>query len=513
MRSKQIRAEDRSAPSANRSRWTSDTALLLYIAAATVIAHALTAGRYGFHRDELATLDDARHLSWGYIAYPPLTPFFGRLSLILFGTSLAGFRFFAAVAEAAGVVMTGLMAREFGGKRGAQLVAAAAAVPFCLAGGALMQYVSFDYLCWVLVAYFVARMLRTEDSRWWLAIGAAIGFGFMAKYTMGFCVAALAVGVLATSTRRFLLSRWLSLGVMLALVIFAPNLIWQLQHHFISLDFLRTIHTRDIRIGRTDHFLQYQFLVMLLALPLCLAGLWFLLFDSVGRRFRALGWMYLTPLALFIIAKGRGYYLAPAYPILYAAGSVWGERWLAQMKVSAARALRVLAWSALAIDAAFAAAVTLPMAPINSAFFRTVVNMNGDYRDEIGWPEFVQTVAQVYNSLPPEQRARTKVLAGNYGEAGAINFLGPAYGLPPVISGGNSFWTHGYGNPPPETLIVTGMSEHFVESTFSSCQLAAKTWNTYRVDTDETQNHPEIYVCSGLKRSWPDFWRTFQYFG
>lgn len=130
--------------------WSSDAAILVYIALATVVAHVLTAGRYGFHRDELATLDDARHLAWGYVAYPPITPFFGRLSLVLFGTSLRGFRFFAALAQAFAVVLTGLMARELGGHRGAQLVAAAAAVPFCLAGGALMQYVSFDYLagCW-----------------------------------------------------------------------------------------------------------------------------------------------------------------------------------------------------------------------------------------------------------------------------------------------------------------------------------------------------------------------------
>src|SRR5256885_895267 len=128
------------------SPWSSDTAVLSYLAAATVIIHLVTGGRYGFHRDELATLDDARHLAWGYVAYPPLTPFFGRLSLTLFGTSLAGFRFFAALAHAVAVVLTGLMARELGGRRGAQLVAAAAAIPFCLVSGALMQYVAFDYL-------------------------------------------------------------------------------------------------------------------------------------------------------------------------------------------------------------------------------------------------------------------------------------------------------------------------------------------------------------------------------
>src|SRR5438477_11044273 len=137
----------------NRSGTTDGgLAILLALGAAVLVVHLLTGGAYGFHRDELATLDDARHLAWGYVAYPPVTPFFGRLSLLLFGTSLAGFRFFAALAEAVAVVLTGLMARELGGQRTAQLVAAAAAIPFCIGGGALMQYVSFDYLRWVLAA-------------------------------------------------------------------------------------------------------------------------------------------------------------------------------------------------------------------------------------------------------------------------------------------------------------------------------------------------------------------------
>src|SRR5579859_2985203 len=185
-------------PSAKSSLFVSETAVLIYIAAATVVAHMIAGQYYGFHRDELATLADARHLDWGYMAYPPITPFFGRLSLILFGTSLAGFRFFAAVAQAVALVLTGLMAREMGGGRSAQMVATCAAIPFNLIGAALMQYVSFDYLCWVALAYFVVRLRKSDDERWWLAIGAAIGLGMMAKYTMIFFVAGVVGGVLFT---------------------------------------------------------------------------------------------------------------------------------------------------------------------------------------------------------------------------------------------------------------------------------------------------------------------------
>ena len=210
-----------------------DAMVLSAVALATVAVHLMTGGQYGFHRDELATLDDARHLAWGYVAYPPITPFFGRLSLMLFG-------------------------------RSAQLLAAAAAIPFCLVGGALMQYVSFDYLFWVLGAYFVVRMLRDGEPRWWVAIGAAMGLGFMAKYSMVFFVVALGAGLLLTSARKYLASKWLWCGVAVALAIVTPNLIWQAQHSFVSLDFLRFIHARDVRIGRTRDFLPDQLKITLL---------------------------------------------------------------------------------------------------------------------------------------------------------------------------------------------------------------------------------------------------------
>jgi dolichyl-phosphate-mannose-protein mannosyltransferase len=498
---------------ARQSLWSSDTAVLIYLAVATVIVHLLTGGRFGFHRDELATLEDSRHLAWGFVAYPPVTPFFGRLSLILFGTSLAGFRFFAAVAEAVAVVLTGLMTRELGGRRGAQLVAAAAAIPFCLAGGTLMQYVSFDYLFWVLTAYFVLRLLKTDNPRWWLAIGTAIGLGMLTKYTMGFFALAVAVGVVLTPARRHLRSKWLWYGVAISLLIFLPNLLWQAQHHFLSLDFLKHIHERDIRIGRTQDFLPDQLKFTLLGFPLWLAGLYFYLVSPKGSRFRMLGWMYVVPLVLFVSTKGRGYYLAAAYPMLYAAGSVLGEHWLASMRRTWAMALRALAWTALLVDIVFFGAFLLPVGRINSPWWTIANNIQGDYREELGWEELTQSVAQIRDSLPAEDRAHLGILAGNYGEAAAINLYGDRYGLPRAISGINSFWARGYGDPPPETLIVIGLSRRFLEKNFASCQLAGHTWNEFGVKNEETEDHPDIFVCRGLRQPWPDFWKDFQYYG
>ncbi|HTT32598.1 MAG TPA: glycosyltransferase family 39 protein [Methylomirabilota bacterium] len=498
---------------APRSIWSSDLAILIYIAAATVIVHLITSTRYGFHRDELATLEDSRHLAWGFVAYPPVTPFFGRISLVLFGTSLTGFRFFAAVAEAVAVVLTGLMARELGGRRGAQLVAAAAAIPFCLGGGALMQYVSFDYLFWVLTAYFVLRLLKSDDPRWWLAIGGSIGFGMLTKYAMGFFAIAVALGVVLTPARRYLKSKWLWYGVALSILIFAPNLFWQAQNHFISLDFLKHIHERDIRIGRTQGFLPDQLKLTLLALPLWLAGLYFYLVSPKGARFRMLGWMYLIPLALFIIAKGRGYYLAAAYPMLYAAGSVQGEQWLASMRRSLAMVVRALVWMALLVDVVFIGLFILPVTRVNSRLWNVANALNGDLREELGWEELAQTTAQIRDTLTPDERAQLGILAGNYGEAGAINLYGERYGLPRAISGINSFWQRGYGDPPPQTLIVIGISRRFLDRHFAACQLAGHTWNRFGVKNEETEDHPDIFVCRGLLQPWPEFWKDFRYYG
>jgi len=490
-----------------------DTAILVYVAALTVVVHWITGHQYGFHRDELATLEDARHLDWGFVAYPPVAPFFARLSLMLFGTSLAGFRFFAAVAEAIAVVLTGLMAREMGGRRGAQFVAAAAAIPFCLAGGALMQYVSFDYLFWVLTAYFVVKLLNTEDPRWWIAIGACIGLGLETKYTMGFFAIGIVAAVVLTDARRYLKSKWLWYGVALSILILLPNLIWQARNHFISLDFLQHIHARDVRIGRTKNFLPEQLQFTLFGFVLFLAGLYFTLFSRDGKRFRMLGWMYLTPLVIFVIAKGRAYYLAAAYPMLYAAGSVWVERALVCVGSTLQKLIRVLVWAALLTDVVIMGAITLPIAPANSTWAAHAMKINGDFCEELGWPELVQTIAEIRDSLSAEERAQLGILTGNYGEAGAVNLYGAQFGLPRAISGVNSFWQRGYGDPPPQTLIVVGADLDDLQGEFASCRLAADIWNRFGVENEETRDHPNIFVCHTLRKPWPEFWKTFRYFG
>jgi len=493
-------------------RQRNDLALLWLLAAGTLAIHLLTGNRYGFNRDELAILEDARHLAWGYVAYPPLTPFLGRIALTLFGTSLLGFRFFSGVVQAVGVVLTGCMAKEMGGGRGAQIVAAAAAIPFSLGAGALMQYISFDYFAWVLTAYFVVRLLKTNQLRYFLLIGISIGLGMLAKYTMLFFAAGVLAGFVFTGTRKHFRTIWPWPGLLASLLIAAPNFLWQAQHHFVSYDFLRFIHQRDVGEGLTRSFLPDQLEMTLLAFPLWIAGLYFCLISRQGWRFRVLGWMYLVPLAFFLIAKGRGYYLAPAYPMLYAAGGVWGERWLTSLSLPSGNALRALVVAALLVSFLGAMAVALPLAPIQSPWFRLADKVNLTLRDEIGWEDLVSTLAKIRASLPAENRAQLGILAENYGEVGAINLYGPRDGLPRAISGINSSWERGYGNPPPQTLIIVGFSREFVEANFTNCRLAAQNTNSYGVTTEETTERRDIFLCGPPIAGWPQFWKTFQYY-
>jgi 4-amino-4-deoxy-L-arabinose transferase-like glycosyltransferase len=498
--------------------FSSDIGILILLALARILLQVFTNGQYGFHQDDLVTLDAAaHHLAWRYVAWPPVTPFIARVSLTLFGPSLIGLRSFAVLAEGLVMLLAGWMIRDLGGSRWAQILGAVAVAtsPMSIVQGGLFQYETLDYLCWVLLAFAVIRLLKTENPRWWLGIGAVIGLGMMTKYTIAFSVAGLIVGVLATRSRRYLKSRWLWGGALLALGIWLPNLIWQVQNHWISLYFLASIHTRDTQAGLTSSFLTDQFLFNFnpVMLFLVIAGLYYFFFAPDGQRYRMLGWMYVVPFILLILAQGKGYYLGAAYPMLAAGGAVWWEQRLTRMTHPRwARAWRRTTWSVLSVFAALLIATELPVAPLGSAWWNVVSKSNVELIREVGWPELVQQVAKAYNALPESEKAHAAILALSSGEIGSIDLYGPAYGLPRVISGFDSYWQYGYGDPPPQTLLVIGFPPDFLAN-FQDCTLIAPITTPFNIQNEETIDHRSIYLCHNLRLSWPEFWQHFQYFG
>ncbi len=490
-----------------------DSFVLLTIAAAVAIAHLLTNQRYGFHRDELQFLSDARHLDWGFVAYPPLTPFLERILLSVFGVSLEGTRLFSVIAQAIAVYVTGLMARELGGGRLAQVTAALCVVlsPVPLFNGTEFQYTSFDFLWWVLIAWCVIRLLKSENPRWWLAIGTITGLGLMTKYAILFYIAGLLGGFLLTTARRYFASRYFLGGIAIALAIFLPNLLWLVHHDFISYHFLHSIHVRDVGEGRAEGFLRGQFIICTnpASVPVWIGGLVAFL---LSRRYRVLAWMYLIPLALFFFGKGRHYYMGAAYPMLMAMGAAAGERWVTSLKSGWRWAVEGVFYAGLAFCGLFVVADILPLAS-SGPLMQFALKNNGDLREEIGWPEELQAVAGILDALPPEQRAQTGIVTGNYGEAGAVELLGPPYHLPPPISTTNSAWLRGFPSPPPSTLIVLGYSQGRADRSFTGCRLAGHVQNSLGVKNEESDDHPDIFLCGPPRLPWPDFWKKNLNFG
>jgi hypothetical protein len=490
-----------------------DFAILVAIAAAVALVHLLTNTRYGFHRDELQFLSDARHLDWGFVAYPPFTPFVERIGLGLFGLSMVGLRLFSVLAQAVAIVIAGLMAKELGGARFAQVTAALAVAfsPLSLFEGTEFQYTSFDFLWWVLIAYFTVRLLKSEDPHWCLAIGAALGLGLLTKYAIAFYIAGILAGLVFTPARRYLASRWFWAGVALALLIFLPNLVWLVRHDFISYHFLQHIHTRDVAEGRGQGFWKGQILICtnLAAAPLWIAGLIGFLRE---RRYRMLGLMYMVPLALFAVGKGRHYYMAGAYPMLFAMGAAMAECWLSSLPRWSRRTIETVYFAAFAFVSAYVCAVILPIAS-SGPLKQFALEHNGDLREEFGWNELVRTVAGIRDSLPADEQAHLGITTGNYGEYGAIDILGRDYGLPSPIGTTNSEWLRGYPTTAPATLIVLGLNADEANAIFTGCRLAGHNGNSEGVRNEESRDHPDIFVCGPPRKPWEELWKEHRDFG
>jgi hypothetical protein len=490
-----------------------DTNILLLLGFVLFLLHMFTNHQYGFHQDEMVVLDNANNLDWGFVEYPPLTPLLARLELTLLGLSLVSARTLSALSQGIVFVLTGLMARELGGNRRTQIVAAVAAAigPFALILGSQIQYVTFDFLWSVLIAYLVIRLLKSDNPLWWLAIGGVIGLGMMTKYTMAFYAAGVVGGVFLTDARRFLKSRWLWGGVAISVLIFLPNLIWQIQHNFVSLEFLSSIHARDVAIGRTQGYVMEQFLLSSnpFTIPLWIAGLIYLFRNQNAKRYRMIGWMYVIPFLIYLFTQGRSYYLASAYPMLFVAGALSWQGWMERLSEQKARIVFRVTWVIIIIGAVVGGALSLPIAPVHSPLWDITSEVHDIFTEQIGWHEMIQTVAGIYDDLPADEKSNAGILTGENDEAAALNLYGGSYGLPTAISGSDTFFLRGYGNPPPETLIVVGFTRENVDSFFEQCSVAGMITNPYSVENDLSEP-PNIFVCHDPRLPWDELWEQLK---
>jgi hypothetical protein len=479
--------------------------------------HLATHRGYGLFRDEFYYLACSEHLALGYVDHPPLSILLLWLSRAVLGDSLLAIRFLPAVAGAVTVYLTGLIARELGGGRSAQLLAALAAfaAPVFLRLNHFFSMNAFDLLFWVLLALIAVRILLRDEPRLWLAFGAAAGLGLQNKYSVAFFGFGIAVGLLASAQRRQLASRWLWLGGGLALLLFLPHLVWQVREGWPTLEFMANAQAqKNIPLAPREFLLQQIVMAHPLALPIWLAGLGGLLFSPRLQRLRPLGWAYLASFALLAVQNSKAYYLTPIYPLLFAAGAVVIEgfferrRWRWGMPAAA---------SLLAAGGVATLPLAIPLLPVETFIAYSRANVIGEpptehqeqgvlpqmYADMHGWEELVETVARVHAGLAPRERAQVRVLTRNYGEAGAIEFLGRPRGLPEAISGHNSFFLWGPGDASGEVLIVLGRSREELAEWFEEVE---------RVDTVRCrhcmpyQNELPVYLCRRLRFPVRDVW-------
>jgi hypothetical protein len=498
---------------------SSDLSIAWLVAATAVLLQMSTNGRYGYFRDELYFLACSDHLAWGYVDFAPLVALLGRVSRFALGDSLHAMRTLPAFAQGAQILITGLITRELGGQRFATFLSCLAVLlaPVILGNATRLSMNPFEPLFWMGAVYVLLRAIHGEQPRLLLAAGALLGLGLENKHSTAFFLVSLTIGLLLSPSRRLLLSKWFWLAAALALLIFLPNLIWQYAHHFPTLEALSNVRKTHKNIELPPlPFLRQQIMMLLpVSAVVWIPGLAFLLFSSKVRDYRFLGVTYLVFLAIMMRLHGKDYYLAPIYPMLFAAGGVFWEMTIAAY--SRMRWLKVALPAAVFALGVIAIPLDVPILPVEKIvpymnalgvkMSRTEVQDSGPlpqhFGDEFGWEEMVAATAQVYKSLPPEQRGKAGILAGTYGDAGAIDFFGPRYGLPKSISPHQNYYYWGPREYTGEILILLHYHLADAQRGCQSVQVGPTLNNSYAMQ----EEHYTILVCRGsripLAEAWP----------
>jgi hypothetical protein len=504
----------------------SDWLILGGFALVALVVHLVFYKGYGFFRDELYFIACGKHLAWGYVDHPPGTPFIAWASQKILGDTLFAIRFVPILFAVAQLVVTGLTARVMGGGRYAQLLTC-----LCVFGapqyfGTWLNTDMFMDLGWAACAWVATRIFAGESQRLWLLFGLFAGLALQGKHAMLFFLIAFFVGIAVSPQRNLLLTRWPWYGAVIAFLIALPNIIWEYTHHWATYELLSNIAKSDknIVLGPWPYLKSNLDSLGMLTVLVWIPGLIWCLFLKGGKGFRALGWTWIFSFILFIVLKGKTYYLTPVYPMLFAAGSVAIESGFAQTPHLVQSAVKPAFAIIVFLRAAIGWPFAMPMMPVEKFIAyehalhavpeRTetvaVNELPQQYADMFGWPELAATVAKVYHSIPAGQRESCGIYGKNYGEAAAIDYFGPRLGLPHAISGHQSYWFWGPAPYSGDCMILIGKPPAVLGGMYDSVTQVAETTQAYAMPYE---NHRPIFLCRGKKFSslqdlWPQmkFW-------
>jgi len=508
-------ASENSPPSS--STFTSGIALVGYLALIRFLLYLFAGPHYGYFRDELYYLACGQHPAWGYVDQPPLIGWMAWLLQHTIGTSLYALRLLPVLADVATMFLTAKLARDLGGGRWAMFLAALAvlAAPIFLALTHLFTMNAFDPLLWTLLAWLLVRLIQTENQKLWIAIGAVVGVSILNKYGILFLLPGLLLGMFVTPLRRSLARPWFWMGTGLAVALALPNFLWQRSWGYPFLHLLLNIRqgSRDVKLPPLPYLANQAQMIGFVSAPLVVLGLWFL-FSARGRRYVILALGFLSVLGIMMALKGKFYYVAPVYPIVFAPGAVLFEQFT---QARAWRWMRPMYATAMLGVAAVFAPTVIPILPIPAYISYThklgiqqqkfenqpQSELPQIFADMVGWENRVRLVANYFHSLPPEEQKITAIGAPDYGEAGAVDFFGPKYGLPKSISDANNYWIWGPRNYTGASLIL--MNEDSPEKYVSMCQSLTLVAKPEDPDARPDSLHP-IYHCRGLKMSLKEIW-------
>ncbi len=501
-----------SAPTTDRQTLlTSGMAVIWAIALAKLLLHIYFNNRYGYFRDEFDYISCGDHLGWGYVDQPPLIPFLIHINRAVLGDSLRSIRFLPALASSLLVVQTALIAREFGGKRFSLLLSAVAVVvaPQYLSNGSLLGTNILEPTLWMACAYFVILAIKRNDPRYWLWFGVFAGLGLEEKYSIALFGFGIVVGLLLTEQRRVFLNKWIWLGGVGAFLIFLPNLLWNFHYHWPFLELMRNIRAdgRDVVLPAGQYFFQQILLVHPPSAPIWITGLIAFFASPRLKPYRVLGLSYLVCYAVFFVLHGKIYYLAPIYPMLLAAGAVVIEsaidrpRWAWLKPTTVVVLLASGAYFAPIVIPVFSPehflgyARTLPFKLPVMEHSHERVALPQWYADQFGWEEIVAGTAVAWNKLDPNERRDCGIFAQDYGQAGAIDFLGRRYGLPPALSGHQTYFLWGPRGYSGNCLIVLDDSRENLEQLWSSVEYVGNSPdNPYALE-----KQIPVFICRGAK--------------